>query len=453
MDEDTGQPLPEKRLETLKEEARAALQSEEATPETALSEDDATDDSSPDALSYQVDDEILENIPKDELLKMRLEAKQALGDRPRETFFDLDTQRLKKQVSKLETEALSRGKKMADNIGHHIDPRNKTQRQIRTTGSVRPQTHMQGISAPANPAISSLEKLVSLRTSETKMSPPVAAVETMRKDVLEGIKSKQISLANIAIAEQELRRRREQQAYLNQTRRWQNLVVGLGLIFVLLGGTVMSYYAFFHESAEEPVPETVADREYLVTPDKEKIVDARGFSERDVRNEFESAVRSATEPVKSITVIVFSMGENNKMLPAKDLLAALFPNTPDKLLRNIGDKYMAGFYTGESRNHGFLALSIDSFENALEGTREWERMDFSRAYELLTTLNASPDESGLEWHDASIRNTDVRVLEDPVRDTYLVYSFLDRETLVFTTDKTAFVEILARFRTPQKVLR
>ena len=58
-----------------------------------------------------------------------------------------------------------------------------------------------------------------------------------------------------------------------------------------------------------------------------------------------------------------------------------------------------------------------------------------------------------EYTDVLIKNRDVRVVFDEETVPILYYSFVDRKTLILTTDKTTFDEILNRLATPRRTLR
>jgi hypothetical protein len=53
--------------------------------------------------------------------------------------------------------------------------------------------------------------------------------------------------------------------------------------------------------------------------------------------------------------------------------------------------------------------------------------------------------------DEAIRNKDLRVLKDINNKTVLVYSFIDKNTLVITKNENLFNAILAKYLTSQNV--
>jgi hypothetical protein len=114
---------------------------------------------------------------------------------------------------------------------------------------------------------------------------------------------------------------------------------------------------------------------------------------------------------------------------------------------------MSGVYIGRENNYGFIALEVNSFESSFDSMLDWERMSMNGLYRTLTGSSLNPSGKTLLWKDAFIKNVDVRLLEDQVKDTYIVYSFLDKNTLIITANKDAFIEIVNRYRTPQKVLQ
>ena len=67
-----------------------------------------------------------------------------------------------------------------------------------------------------------------------------------------------------------------------------------------------------------------------------------------------------------------------------------------------------------------------------------------------TTSTSTPLREPFVFEDSIIKNKEVRVLKDTKGTIRLLYSFIDRETLVITTNESTFSEVLTRL-TSQRI--
>ena len=162
---------------------------------------------------------------------------------------------------------------------------------------------------PKEPRPSSAEKIVEAK--EALASHP-ENIETIKKDVASALRNKQISLAQIAIAEQELRRKREQEKYARPARQTQNLVIATATFLILIAGSITAYYAFFGERAPNVAPDVVIDRAYIITPDTERVVDATTLLANDIVQEFSAFHGEHIEPNRTVQALAFI--DNKKRL-------------------------------------------------------------------------------------------------------------------------------------------
>jgi hypothetical protein len=128
-------------------------------------------------------------------------------------------------------------------------------------------------------------------------------------------------------------------------------------------------------------------------------------------------------------------------------LNALVPNIPQKLLRTIQQESALGVHS-QSGNQAFLVLRVDSYEQAFSGMLEWEN---TLGSDLVPLFNTQSLQTG--FIDKIIENHDARVLEDQSGTIVLLWTFLDRNTLVITTNNATLHEIISRVQnaptTPQ----
>jgi len=86
---------------------------------------------------------------------------------------------------------------------------------------------------------------------------------------------------------------------------------------------------------------------------------------------------------------------------------------------------------------------------------DWERFmneDFSPFYGPLIATSPTTTTLTLRspFSDQIIRNKEARVLKDSEGEVVIMYSFVDQNTIVITTNESTFVEILTRL-TAQRI--
>lgn len=151
-----------------------------------------------------------------------------------------------------------------------------------------------------------------------------------------------------------------------------------------------------------------------------------------------------------------------RVLPTSELFSILNTRIPGILLRSFGERFMMGIYHfGE--NIPFLLVDIPTFDNAFAGMLEWEETMYADLGELLgkqsiapqpradttaTTTNTTPSAPvqvasiDREFEDLTVRNKDARVLRNSRGEIVLLYSFIDRETLLITHSENVLREMV-----------
>lgn len=136
-----------------------------------------------------------------------------------------------------------------------------------------------------------------------------------------------------------------------------------------------------------------------------------------------------------------------------EILSLLTDEMPPAFPRSLGSNYLYGVHSF-GKNIPFLIIKVRSYETAFAALLEWEKtMAILRDFKALLGINRLPPIEIKEFADVLIRNRDVRAIFDEEKTPILYYSFVDKETLVFTSNKTTFDEILNRLATPKRTLR
>ena len=154
-------------------------------------------------------------------------------------------------------------------------------------------------------------------------------------------------------------------------------------------------------------------------------------------------------------------GQTLVTMDAQTFLSTLAPDIPPNLLRTVTPTFLLGVhvYVG---NQAFLILNVDSYEDAYAGMLAWESSmlaDLSPLFaytpsphipeENISTSSAvTPADEFLQtgFVDRIVENHDARVLQNSTGDIYLLWTFLDRNTLVITTNDATLREIISRLQ-------
>lgn len=277
---------------------------------------------------------------------------------------------------------------------------------------------------------------------------------TLDKNLQSKIKNEKISLAQIVLEEQSKRRTLEQSNFVPQKRMWQRIILILSILLVLLGGVTIIYIVFFSENVQNIPISPEINKNYLITPNSERRIVTIGIQNEEIRNIYKKILTTTEAGTKEIQSIAFVKEEKPEKIEynIEEVFNILNIIPPDKFLRALSKEYMIGIYTGEN-NASFFVLKVLSFENSFNGMLSWEKTSLNELADILSTRQISPKERDTRWADASIRNIDVRLLIDSTNDIFLIYSFLDKKTLIIAPDKNTFIELVDRYNTPQKVLR
>jgi hypothetical protein len=151
------------------------------------------------------------------------------------------------------------------------------------------------------------------------------------------------------------------------------------------------------------------------------------------------------------------------LLSTQEFIERLAPRAPGRFVRALETTYTFGVHTRE-RPSPFLVAKVTFFENAFAGMLEWEATMRNDLAPLFNPEETGPSLSRVApvtttevirrgvFHDQVIQNKDARVFLDQNDNIVLLYSFIDRETLILTTNIETFIEVHGRL-TSGRVVR
>lgn len=241
----------------------------------------------------------------------------------------------------------------------------------------------------------------------------------------------------------------------------------LSLIFIASGLGTGYYFYMKSPVSKLPVIQTVKSKvPSIITPNIQKIVPIASLKNELLGQKIQS-LSSSTEMTKdSITEFIFT--KNTASTTARvisvDFINLLGYSAPEMLKRSLVDSWMFGVYGNDNENTPFIILKTDFFQNAFAGTLKWEP---AMPEELATILNYRDKiraENNLssstiasyfavkgKFVDRVILNRDVREFITEAKNTLLVYSFIDKDTLLITTSESTMRNLIQRLEKQPQV--
>ncbi len=144
-----------------------------------------------------------------------------------------------------------------------------------------------------------------------------------------------------------------------------------------------------------------------------------------------------------ISELYFIKGEegNQFLLSAEEFLSLSTNKSPEAVRRSLLDRFMFGFHNTSDSIQPYIVLKTEFFQNTFTGMLKWE----PEMFEDIKTWFSDKEFSSQSFTDRVLKNKDIRELKDNAGNTVILYGFLDKETLVITTNEATFLEVLDRF--------
>ncbi len=308
-----------------------------------------------------------------------------------------------------------------------------------------------------------IERVLSQKAVNNK-NYNIPAIRTYKSDIADAVKKRGESLSRIAIKEK--KREREAKKVIKKTPRTTNgggrkILIIVGVLIAATSGLTITYQLYneglfsniFKKSVKVTEVQTTTDTPTvpsLIPTNTERKIDISDKKEdvmKTIARELEGYSAGGVENIylhKTIDVIVDEKPKQ-KQVPAKtkDLISLGENKVPNVLTRSLEEKFMLGIYsTQKDGNVPFLILTTNSYAQTFAGMIKWEQSllnDFYKLFSIKTTVKTSNS-----FLDKVIAGTDTRILTDTKSKILILYSFINRETIIITTNKEAFLGILQK---------
>jgi hypothetical protein len=311
---------------------------------------------------------------------------------------------------------------------------------------------------------------VSAKATEPSIVQPL---ETYKGDIEKAVQGQHVSVVSIAAAEAVRRgdaadnAEAETLSAANEQSKsflFKTIMETLG-VGLVLGAAAILAYAYIYNRAAVPIaaapvaPFILVDATTIVpvivgqtttAPLMQSLVAAK------------NAVHLSAGLVEQLNPVAqaSATSTDGTLMDAQTFLNLFVPNIPPDLLRTIQPSFLLGVHSF-SNNQPFIILSTDSYETAFAGMLAWEptmQQDFSPLFNYTpaphipeqnsatTTASAATTASPGGFVDQVVENHDARVITNSTGDILFLWTFLDRSTIVITTNEYTLREIISRLK-------
>ena len=325
------------------------------------------------------------------------------------------------------------------------------------------------------------------------------SLRTLEGDIQEAIQERNASTASMVMAEQAKvpPSSSSEKKHRPSNYKKKSLIIFASIFLVALGVGGAYYLSLQSPLAPSaPAVPKLAPIPGIVLPDAQKIIDVTGLGRGAARTATGNALLNIGNGNGSILQIIpvekGSAGVEN-LVNSSSFISLLGLPVPNVLSRSLDNQWMLGTYNDNGTPAPFMILTNNFFQNAYAGMIAWEKTmpdDFvnifgyaDKAAEqenvgttalLISFASTSPTSTSTlpnfasstatssipsfvytppissyfnikgGFKDGVIDNKDVRAFAEPDGTMLVLYSFVDNNTIVITTDEDALAEIINR---------
>jgi len=300
----------------------------------------------------------------------------------------------------------------------------------------------------------------------SKQLPPeseVPSLQTYKDDIQKLIKKDNVSVVTIAAAEAGRR-----DVAVPGAAPAHKPEISLSKVVMIVGGVLLTLGAlalvayFFRPTPSVPIQDTLP-APFIAIDATTVVLVGVAPTRSDIVTHVQDAKTTPTLTLglvgRLLPVTATQEGGTQTILSAQTFLSLLAPHIPPDLLRTIEPTFLLGVHIFD-QVQPFLIFKVDSYEQAYSGMLSWEgsmRQDLLPLFEYTPRPHIPEEGLGADstgsttpvllpsgFGDRIVANHDARVLQNNTSDIYFLWTFLDRNTLVITTNQNTLVEIITR---------
>jgi len=262
------------------------------------------------------------------------------------------------------------------------------------------------------------------KTDNIKNHPSrVFSLETYENDAAHSIEESKKSLLKLQLAEQKAtHKNRPIQSTASHPRAKTLTIVGI-IVILIAGGSLGGL--FWIRDMNQHQTSTITPG--IIGADTVTFIPTNTINSHSLVQKV--ATLKKTDKLTELRVI---NSITQTPLSASEFMNNFVPGTPNELTRNLTGNPMFGVQNGNV----FLLLKTNSYEHAYPAMLSWEQTMIQDIGPLFGIQNTAP------FTDNVVANKNVRIATT-VGDNGLVYGFIDNHTLLITSSKKLFSQLVS----------
>ena len=290
-------------------------------------------------------------------------------------------------------------------------------------------------------------------------------IRTYESDVAEAMARGKSSIVTMVVAEQEKKQEEKKQEIkkivvpivkediqkediareiqYKKSNSKKILVALLSIVFI--GGGLGGGYYLYLQSPVAPVeilPQKISIPS-LVPVDSQNNLSIGNRDGQDLALFLNNELNLYSIPPDKIFELILNenVGSTTVRITASKFIDEINFRVPDILKRALKDRWVIGGNEIDGQKISFLVFSTDFFQNAFAGMLKWEP---TMPEELSSLFGYTDRFSRGIFEDKVIKNRDVREFVSDRGETLLLYSFIDKDTIIITTSEASLGLLIDR---------
>ncbi len=299
-------------------------------------------------------------------------------------------------------------------------------------------------------------------------------IRTYESDIAEALANQKTSVMTMAIAESKAKNQGESISNKPPSQTGKKIFIFLLSLIFISAGLLGGYYFYMNSPlAIEPVAQQPAKVPSIINADVQQIVNVASLQTNnfiELLSENFSTNNSNQNEVREFVLTQSTDSVTSKIGSAQFVQAANF-SMLDTLKRALTERMMTGVISNESNSYPFIILTTDFFQNAYSGMLRWENSmpeELSKIFNyresetinndtqsVASTTSATSTASTAKsigglfklrgtFKDKVVMNRDVREFTTSDGRIVVLYTFIDKNTIVITTSESAVKGIIER---------
>jgi hypothetical protein len=288
-------------------------------------------------------------------------------------------------------------------------------------------------------------------------------IRTYESDIAEAIASKKASVLNIAIEEKKKAENTQSATISNKPQpssgSWKKFIMLLLSIILIAGGIGGGYYLYLQSPLALPTQVTIVDKTIpsIIKANNQRMVEMGITKSSDFPIKIKDILYESVGDVGKINEYILNstVGSTTTRIDGAQFFQMLDTSAPESLNRSLLKKWMLGTFNEEYGKVPFIILSTDFFQNTFAGMLKWESSmpdemaiifnyeNRARQENATNTLSSFFTIKG-KFQDRTVLNRDVREFITDSGELLILYSFVDKDTLVITTNEDILKKIIQK---------